>query len=86
MKHQIFIRSQHSRGSGSNAFGGPDTYVAVVSRPDDKTEWPQSRPLNRDHLRKHGYQITYCGEGYSRNDGPRSMLGQALLEAHRIAG
>lgn len=78
---QIFIRSQHSHGSSANMFGGPDTYVAVVTGP---APLKPSTPLQRDRLARKGYTIQYCGEGYSRNSGPRSMLGQAIAKAERI--
>ncbi|MHC4356629.1 MAG: hypothetical protein ACYS0H_28355 [Planctomycetota bacterium] len=86
MKHQIFERTQHSRGSSAHQFGGPDRYVAVVSRPDDMEPWPERRPLNRKHLERLGYTFTYCGEGYAKNQGPRSMLGQARDLARLIGG
>ena len=35
-------------------------------------------------LKPRGIEIHYCGEGYSRNDGPRSMLGRAWRAAQEI--
>lgn len=78
----VCVRSQHSVGSSSGGFGGPDRYVAVQIVP------PGVEPLQclrRDVARKRGIELRYCGEGYWKNDGPRSMLGKALATAHEIA-
>lgn len=74
----IHTRSQHSRGSSAHRFGGPDRYVAITIAPAG-VQVPYV--LRRDVLSKRGIEIRYCGEGYSRHSGPRSMLGQALARA-----
>ena len=78
----VHVRSQHSRGSSNNKFGGPDRYVAVTIA-DEGVEVPYC--LNDKVLAKRGIEIRYCGTGYSKNAGPRSALGQAIAEAKRIA-
>ena len=78
----ICVRSQHSVGSSSNRFGGPDRYVAVQIVPAGVEPL---RCLRSDVAARRGIRIRYCGEGYSRNSGPRSMLGQALAKADEIA-
>jgi len=81
MNIEMHIRSQKSRGSGANTFGGPDTCVAVTYTPDDQV---CPRYLNRKVLAMRGIKIINCGEGYSEHRGPRSMLGQAIAEAERL--
>lgn len=83
MKAFVEIRSQHSRGSGPNQFGGPDRYVAVQIVPSGAT---RLSVLNDRVAVKRGIQIIHCGEGYySRQQTERSMLRQALTKAHGIA-
>jgi hypothetical protein len=82
---EILTRSQHSRGSSSHRFGGPDRYVVVVERPVGLPEWG-TRPLHEDRARLRGYVIHRCGEGYARSTGPRSMLGRAWAEAEELTG
>ncbi len=77
----IHSRSQHSVGSSAHRFGGPDTYVAVTMAPQG-VQVPKI--LRRDVLAARGIQIIYCGEGYSRHSGSRSMLGQAFARAEQI--
>ena len=77
----IHSRSQHSNGSSAHRFGGPDTYVAVTIAPQG-VQVPSV--LRRDVLAARGIQIVYCGEGYSKNSGSRSMLGQAFAKAQNI--
>ena len=78
----IHVRSQKSVGAGGpGQFGGPDRYVAVTIAPAG-AQVP--KVLRRDVLAARGIEIRYCGEGYSRHDGPRSMLGQAWARAHQI--
>lgn len=77
----IHTRSQHSHGSSANRFGGPDVYVAVTIAPAG-VQVPYV--LRRDVLAKRGIEIRYCGEGYSRHSGPRSMLGQAIARAKNV--
>lgn len=77
----IHTRSQHSVGSSSHRFGGPDTYVAVTVAPAGVAV-PYT--LRRDVLAKRGIQLIYCGEGCSRNCGQRSMLGKAVTKAQSI--
>lgn len=85
-KAQIFVRTQHSRGSSANYFGGPDVYVAVILRDADKPAWNPFTPLNRDVLAKRGYEFVYCGEGYShRTKTERSAFGKAFKTACEIA-
>jgi hypothetical protein len=85
MKAQVFTRSQHAKGGGGG-FRGPDIYVAVVERPDELPELPEGTMLQRDRLKKKGYIVRYCGEGYSMHWGPKSMLGKAVRYAHELAG
>ena len=78
MRAIVEVRSQHSRGSSSGKFGGPDTYVSVQIVPEGV------KPLaclNYSVAAKRGIKIEYCGEGYSRNSGPHSALGKALAAA-----
>lgn len=77
----IHSRSQHSNGSSAHRFGGPDTYVAVTIAPAGVAV-PYT--LRHDVLANRGIQIIYCGEGYSKNSGSRSMLGQAFARAREI--
>jgi len=51
VKAQIIMRSQKSRGSGSNPFGGPDRYVVVLARTDDMEPLPAHTPLQVDRVR-----------------------------------
>jgi hypothetical protein len=84
-KRQAFveIRSQHSRGSSSNTFGGPDTYVTVQIVPEGQT---RLRCLNYKHAKKRNIRLLYCGEGYSKNQATeRSMLGAAIKKAEDLA-
>jgi len=78
---QVHIRSQHSRGSSSRKFGGPDTYVAVTVA--ENAEVPYC--LNHRVLRNHGIEIHYFGEGYREHTGPKSMLGRAIAAAKEYA-
>ena len=77
----IHNRSQHSRGSSAHRFGGPDTYVAVTVAPQG-VQVPYT--LRRDVLAMRGIELIYCGEGYSKHSGSRSMLGQAFAHAQAI--
>ena len=79
--YQIVTRSQRSRGSSANRFGGPDMYVAVLEIPIG-VEIP--RTLNRRVLAMRGIKFYHCGEGYSRHTGPRSMYQAALAEAREF--
>lgn len=79
----VEIRSQHSVG-GANGFGGPDTYVAVQIVPDNCARGPLVC-LSREVARKHKIGIKYFGEGYSKNRGSRSALGQAISAANDFA-
>ncbi len=79
----VEIRSQHSRGSGSSMFGGPDTYVSVQIVPDGVA---RLTTLNCRNAKLRGIELIYCGEGYKdRQATIRSALGSAIVEAHRIA-
>ena len=78
----VEIRGQHSRGSSSNQFGGPDTYVAVQVVPEGVE---RLKALNRQVARNRGIEIIRVGEGYREHQGPRSMLGRAKKRAHKIA-
>lgn len=82
MKAFVEIRSQHSVGGASNRFGGPDTYIAVQVVPDGVQPLKQ---LRQSVALKRGIRIIHCGEGYRKNDGPRSAYGQALAIAETIA-
>lgn len=81
----IVIRSQKSRGSNANAnrFGGPDRYIAAVVRSID-SEPVGNHPLSERNALKYGWDVKYCGEGYSKNTGPNSKYGQALANANAI--
>jgi hypothetical protein len=81
VKYQIHVRTQHSNGSSAHRFGGPDVYVAVTAAPDGAIV---PRCLNQKVLKSRGIRIFYCGEGYSKNSGPRSALGKAMDRARRI--
>jgi hypothetical protein len=82
-KAYIEIRSQHSRGSSANMFGGPDTYVAVQVVPEGVD---RLRCLNSTVAANRGIKIIYCGEGYRKNCmTSRSMLGRAIDKAESIA-
>lgn len=70
------IRSQKAVGSWPRQ--GPDKYVAVQIVPDGAKPL---RALNRAIAKKRGITIEYFGEGYSRNDGPKSSLGKAIESA-----
>ena len=85
MKAQVFTRGQRAKTNRAG-FRGPDTYVAVVERPDELPELPEGTPLQRDRLRKKGYTIHICGEGYNMHWGPESMLGKAVKYANELAG
>ena len=63
-------------------FGGPDRYVAITIRPEN-VALPGC--LRRDSLAKRGIKFIHCGEGYSKNRGSGSMLGQAIARAKAIA-
>ena len=76
--YHLEIRSQHSLGSSSTRFGGPDTYVAVQVVPEGATPL---QSLQEHAAVKRGITIKYFGEGYSKHLGPRSMLGKALAKA-----
>lgn len=78
---ELHIKSQHSRGSSSHTFGGPDTYVAVTITPEG-VKLPGC--LRRDLLDQRGIQIIYCGEGYREHQGPHSMLGRAIRKAQKL--
>lgn len=78
MQYWLEERKQKSRGSSRNRFGGPDMYVAVQVVPDD--EIPLIR-LDAKAAERRGIKIIYCGEGYSKHQGERSMYGRALAKA-----
>jgi len=78
----VEIRGQHSRGSSSNRFGGPDTYVAVQIVPDGVK---RLTVLNRRLAERQGIEIIIVGEGYHEHQGPRSSLGRAIAKAEEIA-
>jgi len=82
MRAFVEVRSQHSKGSSSKMFGGPDTYVAVQVVPDGQEPL---RCLNKLAAERRGIKIFYVGEGYSKNTGPKSSLGRAIQEAEKIA-
>lgn len=76
----VEIRSQHAKGTPPRQ--GPNTYVAVQVVPTGATRLTY---LNRSVAEKRGIEIVYCGEGYAEHTGPRSAIGQAIVEAQRIA-
>ena len=84
MRRKAFVevRSQHSRGSSSNTFGGPDTYVAVQIVPAGVE---RLKVLNSKFADQRGIEIIHCGEGYRNHSGPKSSLGKSLAKAERIA-
>lgn len=76
------IRSQKSRGSSANKFGGPDTYFCVQLVPAGAK---RLKCLNRNVARKRGITLIYCGEGYSRRKQTnRSMYNKAKHKAFKI--
>ena len=77
---RVEMRTQHAVGTWPRQ--GPDTYVAVQVVPPGATPL---RCLSRSAAERRGIKIIYCGEGYRKNDGPRSALGQALRKANEIA-
>ena len=74
-------RTQHSVGSSNGRFGGPDRYVVVLKVPVGQIV-PEY--LNRKVLAKRGISIIFWDEGYSKNDGKRSMLGIAREHAELL--
>lgn len=76
MKAYIETRSQKAKGRWPKQ--GPDTYVAVQLVPDGIEPL---KYLNHKVAEVRGIKIKIFGEGYSRNSGPKSMLGIALKEA-----
>jgi len=81
-KAYVEVRSQKSRGSSREVFGGPDTYVTVQVVPEG-----QMRLLCLNHrvAESRGIELIYVGEGYSsRVKTTRSKLGAALVEAASI--
>lgn len=56
-------------------------YVAVQLVPEGVEPL---EALRADLAERRGIQIVQCGEGYRRNDGPRSALGRARAEAERV--
>ena len=58
-------------------FGGPDTYVAVQIVPNGTAPL---KSLNERAAKRRGITILRMGEGYSKNSGPRSSLGQAMAK------
>jgi hypothetical protein len=81
---KVFVRTQKSRGSYYERFGGPDKYVAVVTAPKN-VEIPDDMILRTDTLKRKGMKIKKFGSGYSKNSGPRSSLGRAKKEAEEYA-
>jgi hypothetical protein len=79
----IVLRTQKSRGSRPGKYGGPDTYVSAVIR-DVESEPVRGHPLSQANIRKYGWEIIHCGEGYSKNSGPRSALGKAIALANVV--
>ncbi len=79
----VEIRSQHSKKSSPNGFGGPDTYISVQVVPDGVE---RLKVLNKRAAKERGIELIYCGEGYSNRVATnQSMLNQARAEAERIA-
>lgn len=82
MKAYVEVRSQKSVGSGSGRFGGPDTKVIVQVVPDGEE---RLKVLRQDHADQRGIELRWIGEGYYKNQGPRSALGKALRYAEELA-
>jgi len=78
----VEIRSQKSVGDRPGQWGGPDTYVMVQVVPDGVLKL---KALNSKVAGIRGIELISCGEGYSRNRGPRSTLGRALATAEATA-
>jgi hypothetical protein len=76
----VEIRKQSPKGRFPRC--GPDTYVSVQIVPQGKKRLVY---LNRKVAEKRGIVLLYCGQGYEKNQGPRSMLGKAIRQADRIA-
>lgn len=81
MKAYVEVRSQKAKGTFPKR--GPDRYVAVQSVPDGVEPL---KYLNYSVATRRGIEIIYCGEGYSNRTSNRSMYGQALEKAKKIAG
>lgn len=79
---KAYVETRRQPAKGSWPRQGPDTYVAVQVVPAGES---RLSVLNRKVADQRGIQIVYCGEGYGNRTGPRSALGQALVEAQRIA-
>jgi len=79
MEYFRITRSQHSRGSSANMFGGPDTYMAVVAVPDDVEFYPERTPLNKRLLESKGIRIYHCGEFYHDHTSERARLYQGCV-------
>lgn len=77
-RYYLEMRSQHSVGSGSGKFGGPDTYVAVQVVPQGAEPLKALNPVSAE---RRGIRIERFGEGYRGHSGPRSALGQAVKAA-----
>ncbi len=79
MQYILEIKSQHSVGGSKNGgFGGPDRYVAVQIVPDGVAPLAS---LQAHVAKQRGIKIKHFGEGYSKSNGPKSALGQAIAAA-----
>lgn len=79
----VIVRSQKSKGGNAYTFGGPDRYVVAIVRRADG-EPPALHPISEANIRKYGWEVRRCGEGYSKHSGPRSALGKAIAWAEQI--
>ena len=78
----VEVRTQHSTGSGTGKFGGPELYVAVQIVPEGVEPL---KALQGPAAKRRGIEIVYCGEGYGRSRGPRSAFGRAMAAAEKLA-
>lgn len=78
---QAFVEERSQLAVGSWPTQGPDTYIAVQVVPDGVEKLNH---LNRRVAKKRGIVIHYIGEGYTKNRGSRSALGQAIEKAEKL--
>ena len=73
MKLAVVTRRQHAK-TGRSGWQGPDSYIAVTSRDPNSPLYSLGRNIWWWHF----------GEGYLKNQGPKSSLGQAMAEAEEF--
>jgi len=73
MKLAVVTRRQHAK-TGRSGWQGPDSYIAVTSRDPHHPLYSSGRNV----------WWWYFGEGYLKNQGPKSSLGRATAEANEF--